>query len=235
MTPESIHRPLLGPRPTPATAFGVVIRSATPHLSYGRAMTDWVTTASIARDWALPLLAAIIGAAAGGYATWRIARVESKRVRRERYGQALLDALGSARIAVQAARGRAYQAQQLDEWGQAPDGPEDYNDPLSLPREARDIWVNSQLAATLERDRTAKLALSGWALHHHESLLSGADRIEELDWLDDQLQLGEYVVVAWVAGDAPAIDFKLDKEPLREKYAPKYTEKDVPDYGSPAR
>lgn len=134
-------------------------------------MSDWTTFATIIRDWTLPLVAAIIGAMAGGYATLRVARTESRQARRERYGKASLDALGSVRVAVQAARTRAFRAAQLNEWGQAADGPEDISAPLALPREARDIWVNSQLAAMLKRDREARLAISRRSFHHHESLL----------------------------------------------------------------
>ncbi|MGC0371310.1 hypothetical protein [Microbacterium sp. SLBN-111] len=196
-------------------------------------MSDWATFAAIMKDWASPLVAAVIGAIAGGIATWRFARAESARLRRERYGQALLDALGSARIAVQSARTRAHRADRRDPDGLLPQTTDGAEEPLTLPREARDIWVNAQLAATLEKATASKLAISGWALHHHESLLGGAARVEDFDWLDNQLQLGEYLVVAWLAGDAPGIDFKLDRATLHAKYAPKYTQRDLPQYGSP--
>lgn len=90
---------------------------------------------------------------------------------------------------MQRERDKAYHADALDADGASPESLDELPAPLILRGEARDLWVNSQLAATLERKPAAKRALSGWALHHHESLLAGSIRVHEFEWLDERLQL----------------------------------------------
>lgn len=184
---------------------------------------------------AIPFGAAVVGALVGGLVTLFVARRESLRARRERYAQSLLDALGSARVAVRAMRARAATEEYLASTAQAPEYASDVAEPIVRWREARDIQVNAHLASQLERRRSARNAMHGWALHHHESLLAGSMHVSELEWLDEQLLLGEYLVIAWAAGRAPGADFRLPKSAVLEKYGPQFRELDVPDYGSPRR
>ncbi|GAA1136375.1 hypothetical protein GCM10009651_20540 [Microbacterium natoriense] len=192
-------------------------------------MWSWLAVSSFLQTWGIPFGAAVIGAVAGGLVTWVVGRNESRRARRERYGQALLDAMGSARVAVQNARASASAATASDCLGLPRQDGEDI-EPLMLRREARDILVNAELASTLERRREGQLSMKGWALHHHESLLAGCEQVMDLHWLDEQLQLGEFLVVAWIASRADGEDFAKDKATVIQRFGPKYTGRHVPDY-----
>lgn len=193
----------------------------------------WTEIGSFLDIWAVPFGAAVSGALTGGLVTRFVGRGESRRLRRERYGQALLDALGSARIATQDALSAAQDAAAANAIGQVYEG-EEILTPLVLREEARDILVNAELAATLERRRQGQLSVKGWALHHHESLLAGCERVDDLRWVDEQLQLGEYLVVACMALRANGLDFARSKAEVIERYGPKYQDRHMPDYASHA-
>ncbi|MCJ1706905.1 hypothetical protein [Microbacterium sp. VKM Ac-2923] len=186
-------------------------------------MLDSKTLADLMQDWGSPLVAAIIGAVVGGLVTLAVGSAQSRQARRERYGQTLLDALGRARMHVQRAMSKLNAAGE----GAALDVP------VVLQQEARDIWVNAHLAGTVERSKEGRRAISGWALHHDESLLGGSYRFTELEWMNSHLQLGEYLVTAWMAREAPGRDFKLSRDDALLKYAPRYREGDVPLYAGP--
>lgn len=72
--------------------------------------------------------------------------------------------------------------------------------------------------------------MNGWAFHMHESLLAGMSRAPELERLREQLRLGEYLVVAWLEGNASGADFKLSEDAVNARFAPRYSEGDLPDY-----
>lgn len=163
---------------------------------YGRGMDAWMMLGEMLRPWAVPIGSALAGAITGGVVARIVSSGEARRVRRERYGQNILAALGSAGIAARRAQERAENEDCLDEMGQAPAGTEDISEPLMLPSEAREVWVNTQLAASIERGRVASRAMNGWASHMHESLLAGMRKPPELEQFREQLRLGEYLVVA---------------------------------------
>lgn len=181
-------------------------------------------------EWAVPIGSALAGAVTGGVVACVVSSGEARRVRRERYGQNVLEALGSARSAARRAHNRAENEDYLAETGQAPEGPQDISEPLMLQSEAREIWVNTQLAASIERGRGASRAMNGWAFHIHESLLAGMRTPLELDRLQEQLRLGEYLVIAWLEGKATGVDFKRSEDAVYARFAPQYRDGDFPDY-----
>lgn len=157
---------------------------------YGHRMDAWMMLGEMLRPWVVPVGSALAGAVTGGVVARVVSSGEARRVRRERYGQNILAALGSAGIAARRAQDQAENEDYLHETGQAPEGPEDISEPLMLPSEAREIWVNTQLAASIERGHTASRAMNGWAFHMHESLLAGMRKAPELERLREQLRLG---------------------------------------------
>lgn len=193
-------------------------------------MDAWMMLGEMLRPWVVPVGSALAGAVTGGVVARVVSSGEARRVRRERYGQNILAALGSAGIAARRAQDQAENEDYLHETGQAPEGPEDISEPLMLPSEAREIWVNTQLAASIERGHTASRAMNGWAFHMHESLLAGMRKAPELERLREQLRLGEYLVVAWLEGNATGVDFKRSEDDVYARFAPQYTDGDLPEY-----
>lgn len=118
-------------------------------------MDVWTKLGEMLGPWVVPIGSAVAGAVAGGFVARIVSFGEARRVRRERYGQNILAALGTAGVAARTAQERAEQEHYLNEIGQAPEGPGDVSEPLMLPSEAREIWVNTQLAASIERGRAA--------------------------------------------------------------------------------
>jgi len=176
-------------------------------------------------NWVVPLVSALLGAVVGGLATYLASLALGRRERRARYGEALLASLGAARRKTQQTRA------EFDRY--SPQGTGRLKQGIQLWEEAAAISAQTGLAASLAWTSAGKRAMQGWALHHHESLLAGVTSRAEMIWLLDQLQVGEYLVIAWVAGDARARDFRLSRDDVVQRFGPKYRDVDMPDYPGP--
>lgn len=101
---------------------------------------------------------------------------------------------------------------------------------LELRDEAVAIWAQTELAATLSRTRSGRRAMQGWALHFNEALTRGAATKAQLEWLERQLDLAVYIVIAWTARHAEVRDFRRSGEEVEALFGHP-TAADLPDYG----
>ncbi|UOE44828.1 hypothetical protein [Agromyces larvae] len=154
------------------------------------------------------IAAALLGAVVGGFITMGVSARSARRERRARYGEALLSALNAAhrtivaRLAHPAAGGGAHPAAR---------------------DEALAIWIQTELAATMELPR-GRRSMQQWGAQFYEWLSDTAD--DDLAWLDHRLDLGTYLVIAWIAGYAKGRDFALSADEVEGRFAPRFRQGD---------
>ena len=174
-------------------------------------------------DSAIYLASALLGALAGGLISLGVTARNARRDRRVRYGEAMLATLGQAHRKVGGASGTRGEP--------GPDPGRLVSGRLLFPDEARAIWVQAELASTLEWRTSARRAIEGWALYFYEALSRGAGSELQLEWLEQQLEIGTYLVIAWTAGRATGRDFRRSGAEVEVLFGPHPSEGETPDYG----
>jgi len=174
-------------------------------------------------DSAIYLASALLGALFGGLISLGVTARNARRDRRVRYGEAMLATLGQAHRKVGGASGTRGEP--------GPDPGRLVSGRLLFPDEARAIWVQAELASTLEWRTSARRAIEGWALYFYEALSRGAGRELQLEWLEQQLEIGTYLVIAWTAGHAAGRDFRRSGHEVEALFGPHPSESETPDYG----
>jgi hypothetical protein len=162
--------------------------------------------------------ASLLGALVGGVMTLLVSHRSSVHALRARYGEAMLAALGAAH-------------QKVEHAMSASDGGADET-ALRFTEEATAIWAQTELGSTLARGTRGRRAMQSWGLHFHDALTRGARTRAELEWLDQQLTTGEMLVIAWIGRLASSGDFQLPREEVERRFAPRYRDTDLPDYGA---
>jgi len=160
----------------------------------------------VGSDAVVYLASALLGALVGGLVSLGVSSRSARRARRERYGEALLAALLAAQKKLAGATEDA---------------------PTTVRDEALEVWLQTELAATLELSRSGRRAMQARAAGLYEALTEGA--VSGLDEeLEEQLDVVTYLVVAWTAGHARGRDFARPTEELAPLFGPQFQDSEVP-------
>lgn len=160
-------------------------------------------------DAVVYLASALLGALIGGLSSFTISARGARRERRSRYGERLLTTLERAHHKLSDAAER-YRAE-----GGPPGGVA-----LRAREEAIALWAQTELAAILEWS-AGRRAMQHWGHRMHDLLATETVRGEELARMEEQLDLGVYLVVAWTARHARGRDFALDDAEIARHFAPR--------------
>lgn len=147
---------------------------------------------------------ALLGAVVGGAISVAISLWGSRRQRRIRYGENLLDTLTDMKRKLAL----------LQEVGTCSS-----TQPLVLREEALGFWVQVELAASLE-NRSNRRIMRSWAEGIFNGAYQGASSDEELTQLDTQLEVAIFLVIAWTAGHARGADFARPDAQVLEEFSP---------------
>jgi hypothetical protein len=176
-------------------------------------------------DSAVYLASALLGSLVGGLISFAVSLTGSHRDRRARYGEALLETLGQAQGKVENALATLPEPSQ--------DSPGAHREPLRLRDEARLIWAQTELASTLEWTVNGRRAMQGRAAHFYEPLTRGIDDRPQLEWLEEQLGMGTYLVITWSARHAKGRDFRRPLKEIERLFGSKYRATELAGYGKP--
>lgn len=163
--------------------------------------------------WLVPSIATLGAVLLGAVLTLILNDLVARRLRRQGLAEQALEAVTQARLTVAEAR-----------MNTATPG---FSSAVYDARSATAIHARLDMVANSERGEDRR-AISAAGYHVHEWLLGGASAIQELDALQAELWRLSWLLMAWERRAARGRDFKLTHAEVRDRFAPQFTERDMP-------